>query len=103
ASRSESRRSRDDNMKQKPNRLSQRYVTALRQHLKPGSRAGLQPALRLGRRAVVLGLKTLELARIHDRAVTSLKLSASKNGLLKRAETFFIEALTPIVETHRAA
>ncbi len=90
-------------MKQKLTGLSQRYVTALRKHLKTGARASLQPALTLGRRAVVLGLETLELARIHEQAVTTLELSSLKNGFLKRAEIFFAEALTPIVETHRAA
>jgi two-component system, NarL family, sensor histidine kinase DegS len=90
-------------MKQKPNGLSQRYATTLRQHLEAGPRASLQPALGLGRRAVTLGLETLELARIHERAVNSLELSKRKDGFLKRAEIFFTEALTPIVETHRAA
>jgi signal transduction histidine kinase len=90
-------------MKQKLIGLSQQYVTALRKHLKQGPRAGLQPALALGRRAVVLGLETLELARIHEQAVATLELSWSKNGFLRRAEIFFAEALTPIVETHRAA
>jgi signal transduction histidine kinase len=90
-------------MKQKLTELSQRYVTALRKHLKQGPRESLQPALRLGRQAVVLGLETLELARIHERALTTLELSSSKNGVIKRAETFFTEAITPIVETHRAA
>ena len=97
------RHDQHDNMKQKLIGLSQRYVTALRKHLKQGPRASLQPALGLGRRAVVLGLETLELARIHERAVTTLELSASKNGFLPQAEIFFAEALTPIVETHRAA
>jgi len=83
--------------------LSQRYVTALRKHLKQEPGASLQPALRLGRQTVVLGLETLELARIHERALVTLGLSNGKNGLLKRAEIFFTEALTPIVETHRAA
>jgi signal transduction histidine kinase len=90
-------------MKQKITGLSQRYVTALRKHLKRGPRASLQPALGLGRRAVVLGLETLDLARIHERALTTLELSKSKNGFIKRAEFFFTEALTPIVEMHRAA
>jgi two-component system sensor histidine kinase DegS len=90
-------------MKQKLIGLSQQYVTALRKHLKQGPRAGLQPALALGRRAVVLGLETLELARIHEQAITTLELTWSKNGFLRRAEIFFAEALTPIVETHRAA
>jgi len=90
-------------MKQKFIGLSQRYVTALQKHLRQGPRASLQPALALGRRAVVLGLETLELARIHEQAVATLELSRSKNGFLRRAEIFFAEALTPIVETHRAA
>ncbi len=90
-------------MKQKLNGFSQRYVTALRKHLKQGSRASLQPALGLGRRAVVLGLETLELARIHERALVTLEAASSKDGIAKRAEIFFTEAITPIVETHRAA
>lgn len=90
-------------MKEKLIRLAQRYVTALRQHLKQGRRAGRQPALRLGRQAAVLGLETLELARIHERALITLELTQGKNGLIKRAEIFFTEALTPIVETHHAA
>ena len=90
-------------MKQKIIRLSQRYVTALSEHLKAGPRASLQPALGLGRRAVVLGLETLELARIHERALVTLEAASGKDGIVKRAEIFFTEALIPIVETHRAA
>jgi signal transduction histidine kinase len=90
-------------MKQKLIRLSRRYAAALGKHLKQGARANIQPALRLGRRAVALELETLELARIHERALATLKLSTNKNGLIKRAEIFFTEAITPIVETHRAA
>jgi len=91
------------NMKPKLTGLSRQYLTALSRHLKGGPRASLQPALGLGRRAVVLGLETLELARIHERAVTTLELSSLKNGFLNRAEIFFTEAIIPIVETHRAA
>jgi signal transduction histidine kinase len=90
-------------MKQKLKRLSQHYVTGLQKYLRQGPRADLQPALGLGRRAVALGLETLELARIHERAVARLELSSRKNGFIKRAESFFAEALAPIVETHRAA
>jgi signal transduction histidine kinase len=90
-------------MKPKVTGLSQRYVTALQKHLKPGARAGLRSALRLGRQAVALGLETLELAGIHGRALATLELSHGKAGLLKRAETFFAQANAPIEETHRAA
>jgi signal transduction histidine kinase len=90
-------------MKRKLSALSQRYVAALKKHLKRGRRANLQPALKLGHQAVDLRLETLELARIHERALDTLELSKSKNGLSKRAEIFFNEAITAIVETHRAA
>jgi len=83
--------------------LSQKYEAALRQHLKQGPRASMEPALRLGRQAVTGGLETLELARIHERALIALRISSRENGLIKRAEIFFTEAITPIVETHRAA
>ena len=90
-------------MKQKLIRLSQSYVTALQKYLKSRVRTSSQQALALGRQAVALGLETLELARIHERALATLELSKGKDGLAKRAEIFFTEALTPIVETHRAA
>ena len=89
-------------MKQKLTRLSQRYVTALREHLNAGPRASLRPALGLGRQAVVLGLETLELARIHERAILTLEATGGKDGIQKRGEIFFTEAIIPIVETHRA-
>jgi len=90
-------------MNRKLTRLSQRYQAALRKHLKQGARADLQAALRLGRQAVALGLETLELAQIHERAFATLELSSRKDDLIKRAELFFAEALTPIEKTHRAA
>src|SRR5665213_1177057 len=90
-------------MKEKLTGLSQQYVTVLKKHLKQGPQASLQPALGLGRRAVALGLETLELARIHERAIVTLEATSGKDGIEKRAEIFFNEAITPIVETHRVA
>jgi hypothetical protein len=90
-------------MKQTLIQLSQNYVTALRTHLKSGSGRNVRPALALGRRAVTLGVETLGLARIHEYALTTLHLSGDSGGLMKRSEQFFTEAITPIVETHRAA
>jgi len=83
--------------------LSARYLAALRIHLKPGARASLLPALKLGRQAVALGLETLELARIHEQSLAALESSNGYDGLGKRAGIFFAEAITPIVGTHRAA
>jgi hypothetical protein len=80
-------------MKQKLKRLSQRYVTARRKHLQPGPRPGLEAALGLGHLAVALGLETLELAPLHERALARLKPSSDHNGMEERVESFFAEAL----------
>jgi len=90
-------------MKQNLIRLSLRYVAALRTHLKPGARANLQPALRLGRQAVALGLETLELARIHEKAIATLAAVGGKDELEKCAQIFFTEANAPIEEARGAA
>jgi signal transduction histidine kinase len=90
-------------MKRKLFALSERYAKALRTHLRAGLSASLRPALKLGRQAVTLGLDTLELARMHERAFAALGPSNGTHWSSKRAEIFFTEALTPIVETHRAA
>jgi signal transduction histidine kinase len=90
-------------MKQKLIGLSQRYVAALRKYLKHGSRAGLQAASRLGREAVAFGMETLELARIHEWALTVLEPSSRKKRFSSRAEFFFTRSTTPIVEAHCAA
>jgi signal transduction histidine kinase len=59
--------------------------------------------LELGRDAVVHGLGTLELARIHEQALATFELSNIKNGFTKLAGIFFNEANMPIGENHRAA
>ena len=90
-------------MKKKLTGLSQQYVAALKKHLNQGPQASLQPALGLGRRAVALGLETLELSRIHEQSLATLELSNSKNGFTKLAGIFFTTANIPVEETHRAA
>lgn len=82
--------------------MAGRYRAALRNHLKAGHGANVQPALRLGRQAVALGLETLELARMHEQALVKLRLNGAKNGVIGRAEIFFTEVIGPVVETHRA-
>jgi len=84
-------------------RLSWGYATALHKHLKQGPRASLQPAHDLGRQALTIGLDTLDLAKIHDAALASLKVSSRRDGFIKRAEIFFAEVITPIEKTHLAA
>ena len=80
--------------------LSHRYVTALRKHLQQGPRASLRPALGLGRDAVALGLETLELACMHDEALSAVLLPGCtgprRAEMIRRAAIFFTEAITPI-------
>ena len=93
-------------MKAKSNRLSRCYVAALRKHLKQGPRASLQPADRLGRQAMAIGLETLDIAKMHKQALVTLVSpnysAGTKDGMIKRAEVFFVETITPIEETHCA-
>jgi signal transduction histidine kinase len=90
-------------LKHGSSKLPQRYVTALRQHLKQGPQASLRSARGLGKQAIALGLETLDLARIHEEALASLEASSSKDGLIERAGLFFKEALTLIERSHRPA
>lgn len=96
-------------MARKLNGLSQQYVAALRKHLKQGRRA-IPPggtAQGLGRRAMALGLETLDLARCHEQALITLVLPGyspnARDRMIRRAGNFFAEAITPIEKTHRAA
>ena len=94
-------------MARKLNGLSRRYAAVLRKHLKQGPRASLQPAQGLGRRAMALGLETLDLARFHEQALIPLVLPnyspGTRDRMIRRAGTFFAEAITPIEKTHRTA
>jgi len=94
-------------MKQKLIRLSRRYVMALEKHLKLASRMSLRPAPGLGRQTLALGLETLDLARIHEQALVTLRLPGHSFGtkavMTKRAGIFFSAANFPIEETHQAA
>jgi signal transduction histidine kinase len=88
--------------------LSRRYQAALREHLEQGPRASPRSADGLGREALGLGLETLDLARIHEQALGVVVLPSysppgTRDGKVKRAQAFFIEALTQIEKTHGAA
>ena len=90
-------------VKLKTKRLSEHYRAELRIYLTQRPRPGLLAAQKLGREAVALRLETLELARIHERALVSPEFLSGKNGWRQRAETFFNEANRPIQATLRAA
>jgi signal transduction histidine kinase len=88
--------------------FSRRYHAALRKHLKqPRPAADLRPAIGLGRQAMSAGLKTLDLARIHQQALIALVLPSyspdTRDVMVRRAGAFFAETITPIEKTHRIA
>ena len=105
--------------------FSREYHSALQAYLNNDPRGDLEPARELGRQAVLLGFDTLELARIHEIAMSALVSSEMSSGpgptdearpvepqlsqvnhretLLARSGVFFAEALTPIEQTHRGA
>src|ERR1041384_4830196 len=86
--------------------LSRRYRVVLQKYVHQGTRASTQPARGLGQRAMAIGLETLDLARIHEQALRILASKYSipaRDRMIKRAGSFFAEALTPIEATHRAA
>jgi signal transduction histidine kinase len=90
-------------MKRKLTALSNEYLRALKNYVRQGPQAGIGSAYGLGRRAVAMGLETLDVAKIHERALAALEASSSSDGLIKRAELFFKETITPIEKIHRAA
>src|SRR5947207_4919138 len=94
-------------MKRELTGLSRQYQAALRKHLKRSRRASLRPANGLGRRAMTIGLETLDLARIHQQALIKLVLPGyspgTRDAMVRRAGIFFAEAITPIEKTHRIA
>jgi signal transduction histidine kinase len=94
-------------MTRKSTGLSRRYQAALRKHLKQGSQASSEPAQGLGRRAMAIGLETLDMARFHQQALIALVLPSyspgTRDAMVRRAGEFFAEAITPIEKTHRTA
>ena len=87
--------------------MSRRYQNALKKYLEQGKRTSPQSADRLGREALDMELEILDLARIHEQALSALMSSArsagSKERMIKHAQIFFVESLTRIEKTHRAA
>ena len=94
-------------MKTKGAAMLRPYRTALCRYLKRGASASLQPAMKLGRRAVAIGLETLDLALIHEQSVMgqmkSTGASAARSRMVLRARKFFAEAIVAMEETHRSA
>ena len=84
-----------------------RYAVVLGEHLVSRDGAGLREAVRYGKKAMGLGLVILDLAKIHESALlTAIPGNLSnkaREAMVSRGQEFFIEAITPIEETHLAA
>lgn len=95
------------NMERESGALARRYRTGLRRYLRNASAVNLQPASRLGRQAMALGLETLELTLVHEQALVAEVLPigtpSARDRTIKRAKTFFAQAITPLEKTHRVA
>ena len=87
-------------------RLAPRYLAALQLYLEQGPQEARQSAREVGSQAVAFGLETLDLAKMHDQALTALALPDHTAGKLERqkqAEAFFAEVILPVENTHRFA
>lgn len=91
-------------MNTEQNRWARLYQAALAGHLR---QENLRQALALGRQAAVLGMETLDVARVHEQILAKLIFPASpiraRKSTVTRAERFFSEAIVPIEQTHSAA
>lgn len=93
-------------MKQKNPELSTRYLDALRAHLATCGQSRGLVARGLGREVIAAGLDALDLARMHERALTRLATTHdfpnAGNGLITRTGDFFADALFPVERIHRS-
>ena len=76
-------------------------------HLKDGSASTSNEAKAIGESAVEAGLDTLDLAKVHEEALIAVvspsEPASVRESMIRRADQFFAEAVTPIELTHRAA
>jgi len=78
------------------------YATALGRHVR--SAATPDAGDRIGRRARGLGLETLTLARIHERAVAALPAPNGRRAIsAAREAAFFADAVAPLAEAESGA
>jgi signal transduction histidine kinase len=81
------------------------YAYTLGKYLAGASEVTLQEAYEIGRRACAEGLGVLDVARVHNEALTAQlrRTRTPEEGarLAERAETFLAECLSPFEMTHR--
>lgn len=78
--------------------MARQYLEAFGNYLNDEREAALQQAYELGRAAVAMGLGVLDMARVHQKALDNTLQSSpvtNQTRVLKAAETFFLETLSP--------
>jgi signal transduction histidine kinase len=80
-------------------RLAQQYEAALRKYVKLGSPRGLPLARSVGKQAAALGLKALDLARLHGRALAKFGPPTTRDGAPRRLDAFFAEVFAQLEQT----
>jgi signal transduction histidine kinase len=94
-------------MKRSLSNLAQRYQVALRKHLKQGKSSSLESARGLGSEALIAGLQTLDLAKLHEQTLVGellpLHPARKQIALIRQAGKFFAVAISPIEKLHRTA
>lgn len=82
------------------------YQAALHAYLNTGISGALKPAMKLGRQAESQGLKTSDLALIHEQAMIPVMLAVrsvqARRRFMNRAKVFFARAIVPMEREHRA-
>jgi signal transduction histidine kinase len=88
-------------------RFSRRYQAALLKFLRQGRGGRLHPARGMGQQALIAGLQTLDMAKLHEQILLTHVLPGLSAGrrasLIKQAGVFFTEAITPIEKVHHGA
>ncbi len=85
--------------------LRDQYTRTLHDYLAEAGETNLHHAYELGRRALAEGLGVLEMASLHHHALVPVAVSVrapeEMRNIIKSAENFFAEALSPFEMTHR--
>jgi len=85
--------------------LARSYAVTLEKYLEDEQEAVLEQAYQLGRSAIAQKLGVLDVARVHHEALEKLLRSPPGGGsdgcVLKTAETFLMQSLSPFEATHR--
>lgn len=86
-------------MKRTNTKISQHYRAALIAHLKSGRQTSPEPARRVGREALAVGMHPTELSHLHEQILVMEILpgypAGKRAALIKRAGIFFTLAVSP--------